>query len=517
MIRLLEQHLGPLALVTPPPPTQLEQTIEHLSHQIDSLQARLRKLEAELSRQRYLTRTQSKRIAELEAGLALPVKDSHNSSLPPSTDGPAVKRTRSLRQSSGLRPGGQVGHAGRTRRLATQVDKVVGHLPVECKHCKADLATSEVVGDEKRQVIELPEIKLRVVEHRAISKRCSNCGGTTKGSFPKQARATLQYGARLRAVAVYLSQYQLLPYERTCQLMRDLFGCGISAGTLSNLIAKCAENLSKREGQIRGALLRSAVMPADETALRVGKQMKYVHVASTKKLTFLSVNQRRGRQAIDEIGIVGNFTGTLVHDCFVSYDGYGQCSHGLCCAHILRELIYQIEASPKQKQWAEPMKELMLEMKAAVDEAKAAGKKKLEGKQGRGFNKRYKEVSRRGWEINQTTKKGGGADHQHTEQAATLSPIDRQARALLQRMQLRQEQVLRFMTDFEVPFDNNQAERDLRMVKLKQKISGCFRADEGAESFCRIRGYVSTLGKRGHNIVEALEQACRGQPLPLTS
>ena len=159
----------------------------------------------------------------------------------------------------------------------------------------------------------------------------------------------------------------------------------------------------------------------------------------------------------------------------------------------------------------------MLEIKAAVDEAKAAGKNKLGGKRRREFNDRYKEMSRRGWEINEPTKQQGGGDDRPKDEVAVLSSIDRQARALLLRLQLRQEQVLRFMTDFRVPFDNNQAERDLRMVKLKQKIRGCFQGDEGAESFCRIRGYVSTLGKRGRNILEGIEQACRGQPLTLSS
>jgi transposase len=274
MIRLLEQHLGPLALATPPTPTQLEQTIEDLSQQIDSLQARLRKLESGLSHQRYLTRNQSKRISELEAGLALPVKDSHNSSLPPSLDAIGVKRTRSLRQPTDTRAGGQPGHAGTTRRLAKLVDEVVRYDPLECKHCKASLARSEALADESRQVIELPAIKPRVVEHRAATKRCSKCGRTTKGRFPKDVRASVRYGARVRAVAVYLSQYQLLPYERTSQLMRDLFGCQMSPATIYNNVARCAGNLSKSEGQIRGALLRSAVMHADETGLRVGKGLK---------------------------------------------------------------------------------------------------------------------------------------------------------------------------------------------------------------------------------------------------
>jgi transposase len=229
------------------------------------------------------------------------------------------------------------------------------------------------------------------------------------------------------------------------------------------------------------------------------------------------VHQKRGRQAIDEIGVVGNFTGTLVRDCFVSYDGYSRCRHSLCCAHILRELIYQIEAGQKQKQWAEPMKGLLLEIKATVDEAKEAGKKELSGKQSREFNKRYEEVSRRGWEMNRVSRQEAGGDHPPADEAAVLTAIDRQARALVVRLHLRQEQVLKFMRDFEVAFDNKQAERDLRMVKLKQKISGCFRGEEGAESFCRIRGYLSTLSKRGRNILEALEQACRGQPLTLSS
>jgi transposase len=359
------------------------------------------------------------------------------------------------------------------------------------------------MGSERRQVIEIVPAKLRVIEHRAEVVRCPGCGQRTKGTFPQGVRAAIQYGPSVMARALYLHDYQLLPYQRTSQAMRDLFGCQMSPGTLARSVAGCASKLVETELKIKKKLRCSRVLHADETGLRVEKKCHYVHVASTERLTHYGCDARRGRGAIDEINIVPGYRGNLVHDGWHSYTYYQQCQHALCGAHLLRELTYFSELEEARKGWAEPLKQLLLEIKREVDEVRTDGDGQLTSDRVALLTTGYEQLVREGLEANPPPER------------ADL--VGRQARNLLLRLEKRKAEVLRFMTDFTVPFDNNQAERDLRMIKLRQKISGCFRSAEGARQFCRIRSYISTMSKQGKSMMQALEKACEGRPLQPTS
>jgi transposase len=236
--------------------------------------------------------------------------------------------------------------------------------------------------------------RLRVIEPRAEVVRCSRCGLTTKGEFPAEVRATVQYSPSVIARALYLHDYQLLPYQRTSQAMRDLFGCQISPGTLSRSVAGCASKLVETELQIKHKLRRSTVLHADETGLRVEQKCHYLHVASTERLTHYGCDARRGRGAIDEINLVPGFSGTLVHDGWLSYSYYQKCQHALCGAHLLRELTYFTELDERRKRWSEPIKQMLLEIKREVEEARVGGGQ-LTGQREAALTTRYGRVNRR--------------------------------------------------------------------------------------------------------------------------
>jgi transposase len=356
-----------------------------------------------------------------------------------------------------------------------------------------------VIGRERRQFIDLMPARLRVTEHRVEVVRCPGCRRRTKAEFPEGVRARVQYGPSVLARALYLHDYQLLPYQRTAEAMRELFGCALSAGTLSTAVRQCAAGLIETELKIKRQLRRSAVIHADETGLRVAGKLHYVHVASTARLTHYGVDTRRGKAAIDEVGVLPQYRGTCVHDGWLSYTFYPKCRHALCGAHLLRELIYFEELGAETKGWATPLKELLLEMKAEVERVKAEGGKRLAAERLAELTGNYDRLIAEGLKAPPASDVPDG--------------VQKQARNLLRRLERRKQEVLRFVTDFCVPFDNNQAERDLRMVKLQQKTSGCFRTEEGARRFCRIRSYLSTMRKQGRGVLRVLEGACRGKPL----
>jgi transposase len=500
VIRLFEETFGTVALYGPPEPDLQQRTIDAQGEEIDRLRAQIVRLQQELAKQHHLNFQLSRRNSELEARL---VKDSHNSSRPPSSDHPSVKRTRSLRRPSGRRPGGQVGHLGHTRPQVAHPSRVILHRPSKCRRCQSALTASQLISHERRQVIEIVPQRLRVTEHRAEARRCANCGETTKALFPEEVRAAVQYGATVKARALYLLEYQLLPYARVGQAMRDLFGCAISTGTLFSQVGSCASELIETELKIKRKLRRSPVIHTDETGLRVEQKCHYVHVTSTPLVTHYACDVRRGRGAIEEIDILPRYGGTCVHDGWSAYTFYPQCRHSLCCAHLLRELTFFEELSSEDKRWAEPLSKLLLEIKREVAEVRADGGEGLVDERRVALTLCFEQLVSRGLELNPPPE---GHD-----------PVRKQARNLLLRMQRRQDEVLRFMTDLMVPFDNNQAERDLRMIKLQQKTSGCFRTQGGAANFCRIRSYLSTMRKQGKSVLKALESACRGRPLSLTS
>src|SRR5215210_2043714 len=374
LLRLFEDAFGRHALYGTPDPDQQQRTIDALSEQVGQLKAQNERLQAEASDLRGHNFQLQRRNSELEALVA---KDSHNSSRPPSTDPPWAKRTKSLRRPSGKRPGGQAGHRGETLRLAARPDRVVEHRPRQCRHCHSTLAEGRIVRHLRQQVVEVVPARLKVTEHRLAVLRCGRCGKTTEGEFAGSVRSGVQYGSGVKARVLYLQQYQLLPYQRTSEAMRDLFGCRLSAGTVANIVRECSGGLLETELKIKRGLRRSHVIHADETGLRVEGKLAYVHVASNARLTHYGSDARRGKAAMDEIGILPEYRGTCVHDGWLSYTFYSKCRHALCGAHLLRELIYFEELSEETKAWASPLKELLLPMKREAERACAEGATRL--------------------------------------------------------------------------------------------------------------------------------------------
>jgi transposase len=493
LFRLFESAFRRQALYGEPDPDQQQRAIDDLSAHIIQLKAQIEKLQAEISLLHHRSFQLQRRNSELEALLS---KDSHNSSRPPSTDPPWAKRTKSLRRPSGRLPGGQAGHRSSTLRLSTHPKRVVEHRPQECRHCHCALTGSQVVRQLRQQIWEVVPAKLKVTEHQIALLRCLACGKTTQGEFSGAVRSGVQYGPGVKARVLYLQQYQLLPYQRTSEAMHDLFGCLLSVGTVANIIRECASGLVATELKIKQKLRRSAVIHADETGLRINKRLGYVHVASTPSLTHYAAASHRGHTAMDEINILPHYRGTCLHDGLLSYKHYTHCRHALCGVHLLRELTYFEEVTAQTKVWATPLKELLLEMKGAVERVREEGGKRLAKEELSSLTASYDQLVAEG----QKAQPPPGVPEL----------VCKQARNLLLRLERRRAEVLLFLSDFTIPFDNNQAERDLRMIKLQQKTSGCFRSEEGVRWFCRIRSYVSTIRKQGKEVHGALEWACRG-------
>lgn len=468
---------------------------------VDAVVKLLERLFAQLADQQEMIASLTVRINELEDQLA---KNSRNSSKPPSSD-PVKPNPKSLRGRSGKKPGGQKGHPGRTLSLVEKPDHIMVHTPKECEGCARGLAGVEASGYERRQVVEVPPLALEVTEHRAQRKRCSGCGRVSTAEFPPEANATaaaVSYGPRIKALCVYLTGYQLLPYERTRELLFDLFGAPATpgAGTLYSAAKSCFEGLKESEEAIKEGLIGAQVGHFDETGLRVLGKGMWVHVASTAKLTHYAVHPKRGSEATEEIGILPLFGGVAVHDGWSSYRTYEQCSHALCNAHHLRELTFVEEEH--EQEWAGRMKALLLEIEEAVREEAASGGRELAPEKVGQFEARYQELLEAGLKANPPPERTGKRGR----------PKQTKGKNLVDRLDKYREAVLRFMYDFRVPFDNNRAERDVRMVKVRQKISGCFRTMEGAAAFCRIRGYISTVRKQGEDVLAALEGIFIGEP-----
>ncbi len=429
-------------------------------------------------------------------------KDSHNSHLPPSSDR-FHRQPKSLRKSSGKKPGGQAGHPGSTLMLSPTPDQVIVHAVEHCQYCQRDLSEVESLAVERRQVLDLPPKRVVVIEHQAQQKWCPACHEISIAAFPDEVRAPVQYGAAFGAVGVYLVQQQLLPYERACEVMEDLLGPPMSVGTLAGLVERCAEQLEPVEQQIKAALSQVPVLHQDETGLYVAGQRQWMHVSSTEQLTHYAVHAKRGKEALDAIGILADFQGVSVHDGWRSYRQF-LCQHALCNVHHLRELLFLHEE--QQQPWAGEMKELLLDIKAAVAQARMEERPRLHPLEVADWKAHYRALLAQGYQANpppdpptEAGKKG------RRKQSA--------ARNLLDRLSKHQDAVLRFLDNFSVPFDNSLAERDIRMVKVQQKVSGCFRSPAGAVAFCRTRGYLSTLRKQGLAVLVALEQALLGHPV----
>jgi len=443
---------------------------------------------------------QAARITELEARLN---SDSSTSSKPPSSDG--LTKRRSVPRQRGVRPPGkQPGTDGRFLSQVTAPDVVVEHEPHSCGSCGSSLIGAPLMQTETRQVADLPPIELVWTEHRSRRRRCS-CGHVTAGVFPEDVTAPAQYGPNLKSAAAYLCSYQHVPFARAAEAFRDLLGADVSVGWLYEHTARVAIATLPSVELIADAIADSAVAHFDETGARVDGVTRWVHVASTESLTHLALNDRRGQAAMHEHGILPRFTGLAVHDGLHAYRVFEQATHVLCNAHHLRELAGMVEHFDQP--WAQDMIDLLLEIKDHADHARATGNEPVGSADQRRFRHYYDEIIADGHFANPPPPKTGQRGR------PKLAPAGR----LVHRLDRDRNQVLRFMTDPRVPFDNNQAERDVRNIKVRQKVSGCWRTVPGAERYMALRSYIDTCRKNQINIMTALRAAidgCPWQPTP---
>ena len=452
-------------------------------------------------------RALEERVQSLENQLA---RNSRNSSKPPSSDGFKKPAPKSLRKKGRRKSGGQPGHTGHTLKMADKPDHTQVHRVEKCEHCGRSLIDQSADSVEKRQVHDLPPLRLIVTEHQAETKTCA-CGHLNKAAFPEGINAPVQYGEGIKAAAVYLKNYQFLPYERTCELLNDFFGCPMSEGTLANIIAQSHTLAADPVEKIKELIGQAAVAHFDETGSRVDGKLWWLHSASTAQATYYSIHRKRGSEAIDEIGILPDFIGRAIHDFWKPYFGY-DCLHGLCNAHHLRELIFVHEQH--QQDWADRMIDCLLDIKEVVDQAKQITDRSACNAQAghlaadpiQAFEARYQQILDEGYARNPLPPLPRNAKKRRGRRKKT------KARNLLERLDEHRGEVLAFMYDFNVPFDNNLAERDIRMMKVQQKISGMFRTEEGAKAFCRIRSYISTARKNAIGAMDALTRLFSGNP-----
>ena len=366
--------------------------------------------------------------------------------------------------------------------------------------CGVTLEDTEVVGYQKRQVFDIPPIQLEVTEHQAEIKICSCCGTANTASFPHDVTASVQYGSRVKALAVYLNNYQFVPLERISEFFEDVIGHRPSEAITLQANITCAESVKPANEAIKEQLINADVVNFDETGLQVENKLNWLHVACTPDLMYYNVHRKRSREVMDAIGILPEFGGTAVHDHWRPYFGYDNLKHGLCNAHYLRDTIFVYEQYGQE--WAEKISRCLPDIKEEVDLVRHYSDH-LDPEKIEEYEARYDKIIEDRLERNPPPQKEPGKLGR-----AKQSP----PKNLLERLKEHKREVFVFMYDFSVPFDNNQAERDVRMMKVKQKVSGTFRAAEGADVFCGIRGYISTARKNGCRVLDAIHDALRGSP-----
>jgi transposase len=454
--------------------------------------------------------------AELEKLRREEARNSSNSGKPPSSDSLAEKakqaeerlsraeRRRLAREKAKKfmkervrrRPGKQPGAAGATLAKLDRPDRTVLHAPARCHSCGESLEGAELTGAEVRQVFDLPERRLEVTEHRAEARRCS-CGATTKASFPDEAKGPACYGPVMRATAVYLMVGQHVPVARAAELLSQVCGAPVSTGWLAGLAAEAAEGLSPFLSELRAQLIAADVLHADETGSRVSGARHWFHVACTGLLTLLDCHQKRGKEAFADMAVLPFFSGVLITDGWKPYWSVDGIEHALCCAHLLRDLA-SLTGSIAHRDWANEMADLLVEVKDAVEQALSEGRSGLSPGPLKAYRARYTKLVGRGPAAVPSRHRPGS--------------VHRDAYNLLCRLRDQHREVQRYWSDPAVSFDNNQGERDLRMAKLHDKISGCFRTLASARAFCAVRSYLQTARKHGLGGLEVLVQLFKDDP-----
>lgn len=446
---------------------------------------------------------QSESIQELQSKLS---KNSQNSSKPPSSDGYGKQnRTTSLRPKGQKPNGGQAGHKGKTLKKTTKPNEVITHNKSCCENCQTSLNEVNVSAVEERQVFDIPAMKIVVTAHQATVKICPKCQTTNKGDFPEKVTKPVQYGDGIKTLASYFNNEHFIPVARTAQIFKDLYNHAPSEAIIIKASQQLSEHIEPARNIVKQLLHQAPLLNSDETGLRVEGKLHWLHSASTDKLTDYEVHPKRGKEGMDAAGILNGYQGKLVHDHWKTYFAYDKCQHIACNAHHLRELIY-LEKQYKQS-WAGEMVTLLVKIKNAIDETKGE-KNNLSKEQLRVFEKRYDALISEGFKQNpeKTVEVIEGARKKRGR------PKQTPAYNLLRRLRDYKVGTLAFMHDFSIPFDNNLAERDIRMVKVKQKISGGFRTLEGAKQFASIRSYISTARKNSVSIFDAIQYAFSGRP-----
>lgn len=433
------------------------------------------------------------RIEKLESGVK---KNSSNSSKPPSSDkGNANKPPKASKKDKGQRgrrPGGQRGHKGHTLEQVKTPEHVIEHRLRQCPHTGRALTDKDIVGEIRCQVFDIPEPKMTVTEHVYYVYRAEGCNQSCHRAFLSGASAPVQYGQHFGALLIYLKNFQLIPLKRISQLCLDLYGQKISQATVDRFEKPCFEHLNRFEEHLKIILQRSRILHADETGINIGSVTEWLHCLSNEHYTYLWASDHRGSNAIDEMGVLKDYNGILVHDCYGSYFKL-DCHHALCNAHLLRELAFFIDVMSHK--WALKMRDLL---RSAL---KAPSKKRYES-----------------W-LRQYNKILDEAEQEHPFEAPERKQGQRGKIAkppvnnLIERLRKYKKEVLRFIKDKAVPFTNNQGERDLRMTKVQQKISGCFRTWSGAKRFARIRSYIGTALKQNQSVYHAIFKALTGNPM----
>ena len=439
------------------------------------------------------------RIQELEDQVA---KNSRNSSKPPGSDGLKKKPVlKSLREKGKRKPGGQKGHQGKTLKMVSEPDHIYVNKMDVCPHCESDLSQVSVRRIEKRQVFDIPPIELEASEYRVEIKDCPNCLCEVKGEFPADVTQPVQYGLRIQAQAAYLNNYQLLPLARICELFADLYGHAPAEALILKANQRLAAEIEPALSAIVQKLKEADTVHCDESGMRVEGKLNWLHVVSNETLTAYAVHPKRGQEAMRDIGIVPDLAGWAVHDGWSSYFQFDNCAHALCNAHHLRELrfIYEQYEQP----WAAGMFELLLDIKEEVA-ATPSEQGQLAPERQAYYEEQYDWLLQQGFEANPPPETPPPRKRGRKKQTPPKN--------LLDRLQKYKAETLAFMSDFRVPFDNNLAERDVRMMKVKQKVSGTFRTRIGAEVFCDIRSYISTVRKQGAAVIDAIHDALLKRP-----
>jgi transposase len=457
-----------------------------LPNDIEALQALVRQLLAENAALKA-------EIVELKARLSA---DSHNSHKPPSSDG--LRKRSALPKTTRCKRGGQAGHSGKTLKMVDHPDKTIPCKPEVCS-CGASLHDVPGTVIERRQVFDLPEPKLEVTEYQRLRCQCPACGSVHEGVFPLCVQAPTQYGEGVLAFATLLNNAYMIPFKKVRGLFADLFGYAVNESTLVTANATCYDALAPSDTAIKAQLQASPVCHFDETGLRVEGHLHWQHVVSSPSATYLFVHAKRGTEALSSIhSLLPAYRGWAVHDCWASYFGFTSCRHGLCGAHLLRELSAVAEQG---SQWATQMHTILLTLYRCSEFGTGTVTYPKR------WSRLYDAVCQRAQQEEPPPTRG----HRRGKAKRT------KGRNLLERLIKYKAAVLAFAFYRDVPFTNNQAERDLRPVKVKQKIAGCFRTLIGAQHYARIFSFISTARKQHRHVFKELRQIFLGNSFLLQS